>query len=55
MKKKLQDKFANVAERIVTLALETANYDEERAEQFLNSTDIEEKKLESNESITIRR
>lgn len=38
MKKKLEDKFNNIPERVITMALETAEYDEERAERFLNST-----------------
>lgn len=46
VKKKLETKFEKIAERIVTLALETADYDEERAEQFLKSTITEDQKFE---------
>lgn len=44
VKKNLEEKFQKIAERIITLALETADYDEDRAEQFLNATISEERK-----------
>lgn len=37
-----------MAERIVILALETADYDVERAEQFLNATSEEKKSSNEN-------
>lgn len=45
VKKRLQARFQNLAEQLIILALETAEYDEERAEQFLNSTLIEERAI----------
>ena len=43
VKKRLESKFEELAERVIVLALETAEYDEDRAEQFLQSTLAEEK------------
>ena len=47
----MESKFEKIAERVITLALETAEYDEERAEQFLTSTASDEIKSDSNEHI----
>lgn len=55
VKKKLESKFEKIAERIITLALETAEYDEERAEQFLVSTLSDEVKSESSELIASKK
>jgi len=40
----LQKKFENVNERILSLAIESAKYDEERAEQILKFMVEDEKK-----------
>ncbi|XP_068618637.1 uncharacterized protein [Battus philenor] len=42
LKKKLQRKFSKVAEQVVTIALESVDYNEERAEQILNAVAQEE-------------
>lgn len=44
VKKNLEAKFDKIPEQVIGLALETADYDEERAEQFLNATICDEKK-----------
>lgn len=55
VKRKLEEKFEKIAERIITLALETADYDEERAEQFLNSTVLEDKEPKIGDDDSIKK
>ncbi len=49
MKKALEEKFHDIPLRVIILALETAEYDEERAEQFLIASRQEENIHQSSE------
>lgn len=42
MKEQLQKKYSNIAERVITIALESVDYNEERAEQILTAVVQEE-------------
>ncbi|CAB3226432.1 unnamed protein product [Arctia plantaginis] len=42
LKEKLQEKYTSIAERVITIALESVDFNEERAEQFLNAVLQEE-------------
>lgn len=42
MKEKLQSKYTGIAERVISIALESVEYNEERAEQILNAVLQEE-------------
>lgn len=42
MKRKLQNKYSRVAERVVSIALESVDFNEERAEQILAAVEQEE-------------
>ncbi|XP_075991101.1 uncharacterized protein LOC142986470 isoform X2 [Anticarsia gemmatalis] len=42
LKEKLQAKYSNIAERVITIALESVEFNEERAEQILNAVLQEE-------------
>lgn len=43
MKEKLQKKYTSIAERVISFALESVAYNEERAEKMLNAVLQEEK------------
>lgn len=42
VKRKLQNKYSRVAERVVSIALESVDFNEERAEQILAAVEQEE-------------
>lgn len=42
MRENLQKKYATIAERVIAMALESVDYNEERAEQILNAVQLEE-------------
>ncbi|XP_063634521.1 uncharacterized protein LOC134805149 [Cydia splendana] len=47
LKKKLQKKYSSVAERVISIALDSVDYNEERAEQILAAVLTEEPKIKT--------
>ncbi|XP_013147475.1 PREDICTED: uncharacterized protein LOC106110260 isoform X2 [Papilio polytes] len=54
LKQKLQKKFNTVAERVISIALESVDFNEERAEQILNAVVQEEDAPKVNKNIEIK-
>lgn len=42
VREKLQGKYPKIAERIISIALESVDFNEERAEHILNKVDVED-------------
>jgi len=54
VKARLQEKYPAIPERIITIALDSVDFDEERASQILNITVQEEEKTKAVEPTSVR-
>jgi hypothetical protein len=54
VKARLQEKYSDIPERVITIALESVDFDEERAGQILNIMVQEEEKNKTSEPASVR-
>lgn len=54
MKARLEEKYPDIPERVVTIALESVDFNEERAGQILNIMVQEEEKNKASEPASVR-
>jgi hypothetical protein len=54
VKARLQEKYPDIPERVITIALESVDFDEERAGQILNIMVQEEEKNKASEQTSVR-
>lgn len=54
VKARLQEKYPDIPERVITIALDSVDFDEERASQILNIMVQEEEKNKASEPTSVR-